>query len=200
MTQAMPEMTTTPAERPPNCDRDKCAEPATFSYLWDWGEKGNCCATHQFLLQQTSETVARRVNFSPLIAAAPAPMARDERTRLKGENYALEEEIKDLKQRGATLYNENTTLTRQVQSTATRLRETEAQLKDAKVDLGVLGTKLEESDSQRGQLADEVSRLRTLAKFTPAPEPPAVEPSPAVEAVEASAEETTVVDGPKKRR
>jgi chromosome segregation ATPase len=149
------------------CDQADCQEAAVFSYTWDWGAQGKCCAKHQFLLQQTSETLQRRVNFAPLVAAAPAPLTRDERTRLKGETYALGEEISDLKQRGVQLYTENTTLTRQLQATAVRLRETEAQLKDAKGDLQSLGSKLEESDAQRGQMADELSRLRTLAKFTP---------------------------------
>jgi hypothetical protein len=155
----------TVADAPPTCDRD-CEEPATQAYAWEWGEKGVCCATHQFLLQQVSTQLSRSIGFSPLQPAAPAPLTRDERARLKGENYALEMEIEDLKSRGMALYNENTILARQAQAAVTRGRETSLQLEEAKATIDQLTRKLEQRDAEQADLVDECSRLRTLAKFS----------------------------------
>lgn len=154
----------TVAEAPPKCDQAGCDETAVFSYTWDWGSKGVCCATHQMLFQQSSEHLQRRVNFAPLVVGA-APITRDERARLMGQVYAADMEIVDLKERGAALYRENTTLARQAQAAITRLRETEQQLKECKAELLEAGKRLEARDAEHGDLIDEVSRLRTLEKF-----------------------------------
>jgi septal ring factor EnvC (AmiA/AmiB activator) len=154
----------TVADGPPQCDQAGCSEPAVSSYTWDWGAKGVCCATHQMLLQQSSEHLQRRVTFAPL-NLAPAPITRDERAKLKGEVYALEMECVDLKDRGAALYRENTTLTRQLQALTVRQRETEAQRDDARGELAKLAKSLEKSQAEQGEQFDELSRLRTLEKF-----------------------------------
>jgi chromosome segregation ATPase len=133
--------------------------------VWDWNESYPVCATHQALAKQTAENLQRTVSFST-IAQPEQPLTRSERAKLKGEVYALEMEVVDLKARGVNLYNENTALTRQVQSRTVRLQETEAQLKDAQQLVEQLQAKLEERDAEHGNLVDEVSRLRTLSKFT----------------------------------
>lgn len=156
----------TVADAPPTCDQAGCGKPAVFTYLWDWGQQGVCCAHHQLLLQQTSEPLQRKVSFSPLLAPGPVPMTRDERARLKGEVYAAEAEIEDLKGRGLDLYRENTKLATQVQALTVRGRESEAQLKDASVRITQLEQQLQDKDAEHGGLVDEVERLRTLTKFS----------------------------------
>jgi hypothetical protein len=172
----------TAAAAPPTCDDGGCSSGAVFSYTWDWGQHGVCCALHQHLHQQKSETLQRKVNFAPLLPPGPVPLTRDERTKLKAEVYAVEAEIEDHKARCSELYRENTALTRQVQASTTRLRETELQLSEATKVVDELRWKLEKRDAEQATLVDEVTRLRTLSKYPPLQ----------AEAAEA----TTVVDGP----
>jgi hypothetical protein len=167
----------TAAEAPPKCDADGCSAPAVFNYAWDWGQKGVCCATHQFTLNQTSEALSRRVNFAPLTPAAAPPITRDERAKLMGAVYAADMEIVDLKARGSLLYAENTSLTRQVQAKSTRLTETEHRLREAIERTAELEQELEKRDAAHGDLVDEVDRLRTLAKFSEPTAPPALRES-----------------------
>lgn len=162
----------TAADAPPPCSI--CGQPAVSAYTWEWGDTGHCCAVHQSVLQsQTAVQLGRSITFQPLTSAAPPPMTRDERTRLKGEVYALEEEIKDLKLRGSELYTENTQLTQRVQSLTVRGRETEAKLRDAQRELEQLHEEIERRAAEHGELVDEVTRLRTLEKFSPGAVPPA---------------------------
>lgn len=149
------------------CERDNCSELATFSYLWDWGESGKCCSKHAALLQQTSGQLQRGVTITALPATGPVPLTRDERARLKGEAYALEAELEEVKARGLALYQENGVITRTAQAATVRLRETEQQLRESNVEVERLRTELEKRDAEHGNLVDEVGRLRTLAKFQP---------------------------------
>jgi hypothetical protein len=149
-----------------NTDGSKCTQPAGMTYFLDWGESGVCCPQHQFLLNQMATQIGRSAQFSPLAVTGPVPMTRDERTRLKGEVYALEEELKDAKQRGLDLYRENETLARQAQAATVRGRETELQLKDALGEIDRLRNAVQERDAAHGDLVDEVGRLRTLSSFT----------------------------------
>jgi hypothetical protein len=160
----------TVAQAPGKCDRD-CSQTAVFAYTWEWGEKGVCCAEHQFLLQQTAGNLSRSINFAPIQSSVVVPMGRDERVKLKAEVYALEEESNDLRARGSLLYAENTALTRQVQAATTRLRETETLLTEDRAELVELRARLEERDAEHGSLVDELQRLRTLAKFSEPPRP-----------------------------
>lgn len=157
-----------PDSNAPVCDhKNGCEAPATFSYLWDWGQGGKACSVHAALLQQTAGQLQRTVQVAALQPAGPVPLTRDERARLKGENYALEAEVEELKARGLALYNENAVLARTAQAAVTRGRETDAQLKDALGKIEELQSALEERDAKHGDLADEVGRLRTLASFQP---------------------------------
>lgn len=156
----------TVADAPPPCSI--CGKPAVSAYSWDWGETGYCCATHQAVLgSQTAPQIGRTISFTPIAPATPAPMTRDERARLKGEVYALEEEVKDLKLRGSDLYTENGKLAQRVQALTVRGRETEAQLRDAKAKIEELEAECERRNAEHGELVDEVTRLRTLEKFLP---------------------------------
>lgn len=149
-----------------HCDREGCTELATLSYIWDWGEKGVCCGTHQMLLQQTAENLGgRRVSFAPLTTPGPAPLQRDERTQLIAAKLSAEAELVEVKGRGLDLYRENLDLTRQVQSLTVRGRECDAQLKQALQDATELREQLSVRDAEHGEMAAELGRLRTLAKF-----------------------------------
>lgn len=182
------------AEAPQKCDQD-CNESAVFAYTWEWGAKGVCCAKHQFLLQQTAGNLGRSVNFAPIVAAVAPSLTRTERAQLKGEVYALEMEVQDLKARGTLLYQENTALTRQVQASTTRLRETELQLAEAHGELGRLGDKLEARDAEHGDLVDELQRLRTLAKFSAEPPATSAAVAPRWQQGAALEQPQSVVDG-----
>jgi len=161
----------TVADAPPTCDRD-CTKPAVFAYAWEWGEKGVCCAEHQFLLRQAAEHLGgRTVSFTPLVPAGPAPITRDERIQLNARVLTLEAELEDAKSRGLDLFRENTTLTRQVQAATVRGRELELQLKDHAAKIAELKELGEARDAEHGQLTDELSRLRTLSKFVDQPPP-----------------------------
>ncbi len=173
MTQVAEQTTGTVADAPPTCSTEGCTKPAVFAYAWEWGEKGVCCDEHRFLLTQTSEHLKRSVHFAPLQAAARASLTRDERTQLIAAKLSAESEIEDLKTRGLDLYRENTQLTSQLQSLTVRARETAAQLKDATAHIADLDAQLRKRDAEHGELTDEVSRLRTMAKFVDAPPPEA---------------------------
>jgi len=161
---------TTVANAPPKCDAAECTKPAVYAYAWEWGEKGVCCEMHRFTLNQTSEHLKRAVHFAPL-QQTKAPLTRDERTQLIAAKLATEAELEDVRTRGLDLYRENTNLTSQLQALTVRQRETAAQLKDAQTTIDRLQDDALRRDAENGQLSDEVSRLRTLAKFVDPPPP-----------------------------
>lgn len=163
---------TTVANAPPQCDQPDCTRAAVYAYSWEWGEKGVCCETHRFTLNQTSEHLKRAVHFAPL-QQNKAPITRDERTQLMAARLAAEAELEDVKTRGLDLYRENTNLTSQLQALTVRERETAAQLKDATATIQQLKDAAIRRDAELGQLSDEVSRLRTLAKFVDPVQQPA---------------------------
>jgi DNA repair exonuclease SbcCD ATPase subunit len=157
----------TVADGPAKCD--ECDAPALFAYAWPWGEGGKVCATHAALKQQTAENLGRTITLAALPPPQNVPLTRSERSALKGEVYALEEEAKDLKQRGLALYNENGQLTQQLQALTVRQRETAAQLADKTAEAEELTRRLEERDAEHGEMWDELQRLRTLQKFQQQP-------------------------------
>lgn len=161
----------TVAAGPPQCEHvdktsaQRCAEPAVVTALWPWGEAQKVCPRHQGLAQQTAENIGRTVSFAPLALPGEPPLERSERARLKGEVYAAEAEIAELKQRGLNLYQENVALTRQLQSQSVTLNETKLQLQDARGDLTAAQELLEERGAQLATAVNELERLRTLVKF-----------------------------------
>src|SRR3569832_2087158 len=88
-----------------------------------------------------------------------------------------EAEAEDLKQRGLALYNENVRITSQLQAVTVRHDELKHQVADKTAEAEELTRRLEESDAQRGDLLDEVQRLRTLTKFQTSPQEPAADPT-----------------------
>ena len=168
MTQVEPRLA---ADAPPICDDTSCDKPAVAHYAWDWGLTGVCCGIHMALAAQKQESLSRRVTFAPLIAAGPAPLMRDERVRLTAEAMVLREELDEAKARGLDLYRENVKITGQVQSLTVRGRERDAQLADARAEIELLKEELAKRDSEHGDLADEVDRLRTLERFVEPTQP-----------------------------
>lgn len=149
---------------PPRCKLFP-EELAVAMVVWPWGETYPVSARGQALASQTAENIDRSCSFSP-IAAPEAPLTRSERARLKGEVYAAEMEIADLKQRGLNLYNENVALTRQLQSLTVSHNEAKAQLTEARGEAQAATELLEERSAELQNVTDEVIRLRTLTKFT----------------------------------
>lgn len=169
----MVQLETTSDTLPPSrqmCDRD-CDEPAVFAYLWEWGEKGLCCAHHETLLQQTATNLNRTVRVHPLLAPAPAPLTRDQRTQLVARALVLEEELEEVKGRGLELYRQHEQLLKTNSMLSVREREAKAQLRDREAEVLALRGKLDERDAEHGELVDELERLRTLEKMVLAKEP-----------------------------
>jgi len=168
---------TTVANGPAKCD--ECDAPAAFHYAWPWGESGKVCGTHAAVKQQTAANLGRELTLAALPPPSNelTPLTRSERSKLKGEVYALEAEAEDLKQRGLALYNENVRITSQLQAVTVRHDELKHQVADKTAEAEELTRRLEESDAQRGDLLDEVQRLRTLTKFQTPPQEPAADPT-----------------------
>ena len=137
-------------------------EPAIFSYVWDWGETGKCGARRAVELNQIATQTKRGVQLAPLRPGAQAPLERPERAKLKGEVYALEEELKETKQRGLELYRQNGLLAQQVQALSVRNREGDAQLTEARTAAQKAEAERDRFAAEAGELSDEVSRLRIL--------------------------------------
>lgn len=154
----------------PTCDRGEvgapCGAKAVFGYQWDWGEKGHCCAEHATLLQQIGTQISRGVTLHPLHDAAPAPLLRDERTKLKAAALVLEEELEEAKSRGLDLYRINTQLRGDVNLLKVRNAEADAQLKDARAEVELLTEELAKREREAATMALELDRLQSLAAFT----------------------------------
>lgn len=165
------EETGTVADAPPQCDSPGCTQYATQTYSWEWGATGVCCSEHGARLQQLQSSLDRRLSIAPLQKAGPLPLERDERCRLVARGLVLEEEVKEAKARGLDLYRENVSLTQQVQLLTVRDREAQAQLKDADARNEHLQRQLDGRDVELGEMAAELDRLRTLARFVAAPSP-----------------------------
>lgn len=168
------EMTTTATQPPPapdalTCDEEGCSEPAVFSYLWDWGATGVKCARHAATLNQTAANLSRGVVITALAHAAAPPMERAERIAAKATIMTLEAEAEDLKARGLEWYRANVELTRQVQLASLRQREFDAQIAAREEKIKGLQLKLDETEGECAELAEEVGRLRTLVQFSEQP-------------------------------
>lgn len=140
-------------------------QPAIATYLWPWGETGLCSAKYQLELNQTAGNLSRTILFLPLADAQEAPMERSERTKLKAECLVLEEELSECKLRAVAMYQENVNLTAQVRSYAVNKRELEAQLSDVTIKAGRLEQSLVTAQAAQGEMVEELTQLRTIAKY-----------------------------------
>jgi len=160
----------------PLCDREGCdSAEAVFTYTWDWGESGQCCARHQVELTQLQSQLKRTCQFAPLNANASPPVQREERVRLKAEALVLAEELEEAKGRGVDLYRQNQLLSAQVQALTVRGREADAQLKDAAGAATAWNGEMDKLRTELGNAVDEISRLKVLVPSADA-EPPGTEP------------------------
>ena len=108
----------------------------------------------------------RQVQFTPLANVEP-PLQRSERAQLKGEVYAAEAEIEELKGRGAALYEQNVDLTRQVQTLTVHKRQLEAEAKDARAAANEATEDLEELQAKYEEQNAELQRLKMLVPIEP---------------------------------
>ena len=132
-----------------------------------------CCALHAMLKQQVATQIERTITFHPLAPATPAPITRDERTRLKAESLVLAEELEEAKSRGLELYRVNDQLRGENRLLSVREAEAHAQLKDAQGQLEEARVALEKLNAENANLVQELERAKTLAAFTAPPhEPP----------------------------
>lgn len=144
------------------CDQSATPEPATHSYVWEWGASGTCCASQVPILQQTANNLGRSITFGVITSGATPPLQREERVKLKAEAFVLAEELSEAKARGLDMYRQNTQLTAQVQSLTVRNREAEAQKKDAIAARDEMDRRLKALESENASLNDELGRLRVL--------------------------------------
>jgi len=169
MTQAneQPETPAAAAQTVHLCTVDDCHEPAVAGYQWDWGERGVCCAKHQFLLRQKQPAIGRGLQFAVLPGATTSPMTRDERTRMHATVLTLEDELRDAKSRGLELYQSNTKLAEESRRLAARNRELEAQLKDMQHEMQALSDKHDTHLADLQDARDELNRAQRLQALTP---------------------------------
>jgi len=143
-------------------DQSATPEPATHSYVWEWGASGTCCAHEVPVLQQTANSLGRSITFALINSAGTPPLQREERVKLKAESLVLAEELSEAKARGLDMYRQNTLLTAQVQALTVRNREAEAQKKDAIAARDEMDQRLAALQSENASLSDELGRLRVL--------------------------------------
>ncbi|HEY6723635.1 MAG TPA: hypothetical protein VI197_06360 [Polyangiaceae bacterium] len=155
----------------PACDRGEknapCPNKAVFAYQWDWGERGTCCAIHATLLNQVASQIGRGVVMHQLAESAPAPLSRDERTKLKAAALVLEEELEETKTRALELYRVNTQLQGEVRMHKTRNREVTAQLDDAKAEVELLQEEHAKLTREAAAMALELEHYKTLESLQP---------------------------------
>ena len=148
------------------CTWKACGQPATHKFRWEWGEEGECCAACVTLMQQTSESLSRRITFSTLGPVEPQPLTRDERTLLIAARLSAEAECDELKTRGHELYTANVDLTQQVQTHVMRAREHDGQIMAKEHEIEALLDKIESRERELADTSAELQRLRMLAPFT----------------------------------
>lgn len=150
-----------------DCDGGNCGQPAVFTYAWDWGQAGVCCAQHQVELTQRMRNLRRGCQFAVIAPGAAPPVQRAERVRLIAERLTAVEELEEAKARGAEMLRQNQQLAQQIQVLTARERERAAQLDDARHQLLEQGGIADRLAAENADLADEVSRLRILAAIPP---------------------------------
>jgi hypothetical protein len=172
MTQAIsnPETPASAAQTVHLCTVDDCHEPAVAGYQWDWGERGTCCAKHQFLLRQKQPTIGRGLQFAVLPGATTSALTRDERTRMHAMILTLEDELRDAKARGLELYQSNTKLAEESRRLAARNRELEGQVKDGRAELQQLGEQHDTHLADLQDARDELNRVQRVQALMPKPE------------------------------
>ena len=151
---------------------DQCTEPAVFSYSWDWGQTGVCCAKHQFVLNQKARHLKRHVAFTRLGPVQPAPVTRDERTRLIAAKLSAEAETGDVKLRALDLSQANEKLAQEVRRLTLLNGEQASQLKDARVTVDQLAKDRDAALHKLAESADELLRVRQLLDAATAPKRP----------------------------
>lgn len=144
------------------CDVDGCQEPAQFSYLWDWGQTGLCCAHHALILRQKSGNLNRTVTIQSLVAPAPTAMTRDERIRMRAEVMTIQEDVAELKQRNLELYNANQELTRELRRMGTELSQLQDMLADARAEADQLTADKMTALADLGTRTAELVRLEAV--------------------------------------
>lgn len=147
----------------------KCEEAATQTFRWEWGDEGKCCDGCATLVSQTSQNLNRSVSLKPIDASASAvvPLQRHERVTLIAARIAAEQELEEVMQRGAQLYQSNVDLTAQVQTHVMRARERDAQVAEKDEQIERLSTDLERRERELADATAELGRLRVLAQFNP---------------------------------
>ncbi len=152
------------AEAPvaPRCEF--CDEPAVYGYTYAWGASGTVCAKHAINVQQTAKNTKSHVQLVALSAGKPAPITRDERTRLLSEKISAELERDDANMRNAELHNQVRDLAAQLQREKLLNREAMVQLKASQADAQELTAELARRETQLADAGEELGRLRVLAE------------------------------------
>ena len=135
------------------CDVNGCGEPATYGYVWAWGESGFCCGRHAAALRQTSDNLNRTITLSPLAPAAAVPMNHDERVRMTAEVLTFKAETEEVRRRNLELYNANVELRREISRQAGEVAELRGALEDTRAEAEQL-------------TAEKMSALQDLAERT----------------------------------
>lgn len=152
------------------CSEKGCEKPADFRYRWPWDKEDRfCCATHRMLVEQLAPQLGRAVPaFIQVEPNRPKPITRDERTQLIAARLSAEEELIDVKARGAELYKQASELAGEVSRLRARNASVESQLSDAAAAVRQAAVERDNALAALQEAQQEIERLRTLEKMLPA--------------------------------
>jgi chromosome segregation ATPase len=155
------------------CTENGCQQEANFTYVWPWGEQGNCCATHQVVVGQKATQLDRQITFTAIDPNRKPALTRDERTGLIAARMSAEQELVDVKAQGAQLYTSNTELAAEVRRFRARETELNRQLADARE---TAETALKERDDALADLHEAQTEVKRLQAILPRPAQPPQQP------------------------
>jgi hypothetical protein len=148
------------------CDDDSEVR-ATYAYTWAWGERGHCSEAGRQRREQLAQTLQRHVAFVPLGDSEPVPMVLEERARLAGQIYALTEENRDLRARGAEMYAELGQLRSDNRLLVVREKEARRAVDEAMTVAEQAKRGLADFERENSELLEEVGILRALVPSSP---------------------------------
>lgn len=148
------------------CTVGECKQNALYSYTWDWGEAGFCCARCTVTLQHKMQSLGRTCTFVALQPGAPIELGKDERIQLHARVLAAEDEVRTVKARNLQLFDSNQVLSGEVRQLRAELEQFQSQLADARAEADQLTTEKMKALQQLAETNHELARLQGLLDAT----------------------------------
>lgn len=165
----MPDTTTEDTSRPaslapryPACDYEGCEQPATHSYVWDWGDGGHCCQQHVAAHSMTARNLKRTVQFAALAASAPVELTRQQRIDMNARVLAAEQEADEVNAKSVELYNANVQLANEIKRQSIEVLGLQAQVRDLAAELEQTRSEKMKALTELGAAKTELARLQGI--------------------------------------